>query len=57
MTMKQTKKRYEKPEIRKVRLAPEEAVLAACKELGINRAQGNKCDDLMGGCINREQGS
>lgn len=55
--MNNTKKKYEKPEIRKVRLAPEEAVLAACKELGINRTQGNKCDDLMGGCINRAQGS
>lgn len=51
------KKEYEKPEIRKVRLAPEEAVLAACKELGTIRTQGNKCDNMMGTCINRAQGS
>ncbi|MBW2646539.1 MAG: hypothetical protein JRE23_10225 [Deltaproteobacteria bacterium] len=51
------KKEYRKPEIRKVRLAPEEAVLAACKAAGTARRQGNKCDNLQGACINRAQGS
>ncbi len=50
------KKEYKKPEIRSVRLAPEEAVLAACKELGVARVPGAKCD-LQGVCINKIQGS
>jgi hypothetical protein len=51
------KKKYKKPEIRKVRLAPEEAVLAACKTAGTVRQQGAKCDNLQGACINKVQGS
>ncbi len=51
------KKEYRKPEIRKVRLAPEEAVLAACKTAGTLRRQGSKCDNLQGACINKFQGS
>jgi hypothetical protein len=57
MKTKKNKKQYHKPEIRKVRLAPEEAVLAACKTAGVNRARGGKCDNLQGGCINSKQGS
>jgi hypothetical protein len=55
--IKGSKKKYHKPEIRKVRLAPEEAVLAACKTAGVLRTKGNKCDNLQGGCISRAQGS
>jgi hypothetical protein len=51
------KKEYKKPEIQKVRLAPEEAVLAACKTAGTARQAGAKCDNLQGGCINKTQGS
>ncbi|MFH1674135.1 MAG: hypothetical protein ABIF87_12020 [Pseudomonadota bacterium] len=51
------KKEYKKPEIRKVRLTPEEAVLAACKTAGTLRTTGFKCDNLQGGCINKDQGS
>ena len=51
------KKAYEKPVIQKVRLAPEEAVLAACKTAGTTRQAGSKCDDLQGNCINKVQGS
>ncbi len=55
--MKPTKKKYIKPQISKVRLAPEEAVLAACKTAGTARSWGRKCDNLQGTCINRNQGS
>lgn len=51
------KKEYAKPEIRKVRLAPEEAVLAACKTAGALRVRGGRCDNLQGACINKVQGS
>jgi hypothetical protein len=54
---KEKRKKYHKPEIRKVRLAPEEAVLAACKTAGVLRTKGSKCDNLQGGCINNAQGS
>lgn len=51
------KKEYEKPAIRKVRLAPEESVLAACKVQGTLKTQSGKCDNLAGACINSQQGS
>lgn len=51
------KKEYEKPVIRKVRLAPEEAVLAACKEVGTIRTTGVRCDNMAGTCINKTAGS
>lgn len=57
MTERKTKRAYQKPEIRKVRLTPEEAVLAACKVAGAARRIGNKCDNGQGGCVNSTQGS
>lgn len=51
------KKKYTKPEVRRVKIAPEEAVLAFCKYAGVNRSTGSRCDDLQGQCINRSQGS
>lgn len=51
------KKKYQKPEINKVKLAPEEAVLGGCKTLGTIRTAGGKCDNLAGQCLNRAQGS
>lgn len=56
--MKSTdKKKYIRPEVRVVRLAPEEAVLAACKTKGTIRIQGARCDNLKGVCVARAQGS
>ena len=51
------KKGYKKPEIREVHLAPEEAVLSACRKAGTLRSQGSKCDNGLGACINRTQGT
>ncbi len=51
------RKNYNKPEIKRVRLAPEEAVLAACKTAGSIRTGGKKCDNLQGTCVSRTQGS
>ena len=50
------KKNYQKPEIKKVALTPEEAVLAFCKAAsGTNRSTG-KCESDAK-CTNRTIGS
>lgn len=47
------KKKYEKPEFKKVKLVPEDAVLTFCK--AIMTAQNIKC--AAPACTNRDQGS
>lgn len=49
------KRKYQKPEVKKVKLAPKEAVLTACKVTMDWSASGNKCRES--GCINKVQGS
>lgn len=48
------KKKYQKPEVKKVRLAPEEAVLTACKVTmdaagGSNKCRENLCQQKVSG--------
>jgi hypothetical protein len=49
------KRPYKKPLIKKVKLAPEEAVLTACKVTMTAAGAGKKC--LENNCLNRLQGS
>ncbi len=44
------KKRYGKPELSRVDLKPEEAVLGACKTSGTAGPGGPNCNILLGGC-------
>lgn len=52
MTKKQA---YRKPEIKKVKLAPQEAVLSFCKNVGANFRSGRCQGDPA--CTNRNTGS
>jgi len=45
---KKTKKKYEKPEITKIKLDAKTAVLAACKTSGAFGPGGNGCIDFWG---------
>ena len=49
------KKKYQKPKVKKVRLAPEEAVLTACKVTFDAQGGGNKCREA--GCTWKIAGS
>ena len=49
------KRKYQKPEVKKVKLAPEEAVLTACKVTMDWLGGSTKCREA--GCINKAQGS
>jgi len=49
------RRKYQKPELRRVKLAPAEAVLSGCK-ITMNASSANKrCAES--GCVNRLQGS
>lgn len=39
-----TRRPYRKPQIEEVRLAPEEAVLVACKALGVGATKISQCN-------------
>ena len=49
------KKKYQKPEVKKVNLVPSEAVLTACKVTMDFSGGNNKCRET--GCVNKAQGS
>lgn len=49
------RKKYEKPQIKKVALTPEEAVLSFCKSVGANKV-ANRCQSAAA-CTNRTIGS
>ena len=49
------KRKYKKPEINKVKLVPEEAVLTNCKVTFTAQGGGSKCAE--NGCQNRDPGS
>lgn len=49
------KRKYKKPEIKKVKLEPEEAVLAVCKTTMNAQGGGRKC--LENNCASKNQGS
>ena len=48
---RQGKKAYDKPEVRRIRLAPEEAVLNGCKNLGITAPTGKHCRTGQNWCV------
>lgn len=48
------KRRYQKPEVRKVKLVPAEAVLTGCKTQMNDRQRGSRCYPQ---CKNSAQGS
>lgn len=50
MTELKKKKPYQKPELNRVDLRPEEAVLGACKSSGTSGPGGANCNLIMGGC-------
>ena len=51
------KKSYTKPEIQRVELTPDEAVLAHCKNTGTNKSVTNLCRTSRTLCANSTKGS
>lgn len=51
------KKTYKKPEITRVELKPEEAVLTACKSRGVGPSKSQWCNPGVVNCNNRRRGS
>jgi hypothetical protein len=52
------KKTYVKPQIKKVRLAPQEAVLTFCKNTGTStKNAGRSCRSAGSSCVNNAVGS
>lgn len=51
------KRSYQKPEIKEIKLVPEEAVLAGCKITFTGAGGGTKCIEGAGGCVNKLSGS
>lgn len=49
-------KRYEKPQVTRVPLLPEEAVLVVCK-VGSGSVRTQRCNRNQGACVNRQAGS
>ncbi len=49
------KRKYQKPKVKKVKLAPEEAVLTACKVTMDAAGGSNKCREAL--CTHKVQGS
>jgi len=49
------KRAYERPQIKKVKLTPQDAVLTGCKITLNGSAGGRKCDEM--GCVNKAAGS
>ena len=54
---KKAKKKYEKPEITKIKLDAKTAVLAACKTSGAFGPGGNGCESFLGGGTCNQAGS
>ena len=50
------KKQYQKPEIRKIKLAPEECCITGCKTTAGTSKSGNNCHKT-GACKNNAAGS
>ncbi len=46
---------YEKPQIKKVKLTPQDAVLTGCKTTMNAAASGKRCSEA--GCVNKAAGS
>ncbi|UCC94338.1 MAG: hypothetical protein JSW40_05870 [Candidatus Omnitrophota bacterium] len=44
------KRAYKKPDIRKVELVPQEAVLMGCKRSNGQGGKNNRCPPVSGGC-------
>lgn len=49
------KRKYQKPEVKRVKLVPAEAVLTACKVTMDFSGGSRKCREA--GCVNKAQGS
>jgi hypothetical protein len=53
----QKKKQYKKPEITRIELKAEDAVLTGCKTAAAGPSRATWCDRIGPRCQNRDQGS